>query len=243
MSDQARLGQVFVELADTLTDDFDVIDFLHLLTERVVELLEVAAAGLLLVDSSGRLRTLASSLEQTGLLQLQELLELQNDEGPALDCFRDGLAVVNVAPADAADRWPGFSAALAAAGYGSAHALPLSLRSRVIGAVTLFSTPASVLSEQDTLLGQALADVATIGLLQEQTVRRHELTTERLQQALDSRILIEQAKGALAARLGIEVADAFTLLRAHSRRSRRKLADVAHEVVAGQIHPEAFLSE
>jgi GAF domain-containing protein len=238
MSREQRLAGVFVELADTLVADFDVIDFLHMLTERSVELLQADAAGLILVDSQGQLHVLASTTEQARVL---ELFELQASEGPCLDCFVTGQPVVNIDLAEVEARWPQFQAATIAAGFRSVHALPLRLRGQVIGAMNLFCRHQSSLSDDDIAVGQALSDVATIGLLQERTVRHGEIVAEQLQGALNSRILIEQAKGVLAERAGIGVDAAFAMLRAYARRNGRKLSAVAAAVIDGSL--DAALSQ
>ncbi|MEJ3742867.1 GAF and ANTAR domain-containing protein [Actinomycetes bacterium KLBMP 9797] len=230
-----QLSDVFVELADTLVDDFDVVDFLHVLTERCVELLGVSAAGLLLTDEQGTLQVIAASSERTRLL---ELFQLQTDQGPCVDCFRTGQPV-SVADLPATGRWPGFSAAAAEIGFTAVHAVPMRLRTEVIGALNLFDVTPGPLDEAKLRIGQALADVATIGLLQQRAIHRRDILTEQLQTALRSRILIEQAKGVLAERLHMDMADAFTLLRSGARGQNRRLSDLAQAVVDGteQIPP------
>ncbi|MEU4606174.1 GAF and ANTAR domain-containing protein [Kribbella sp. NPDC023972] len=232
MSREQRLAGVFVELADTLVDDFDMIEFLHTLTERSVELLHADAAGLILADPRDQLHVLASTTDQARVL---ELFELQNSEGPCLDCFTTGQPVVNIDLAEVETRWPRFQAATTAAGFRSVHALPLRLRGQVIGAMNLFCRNQTSLSDDDLAVGQALSDVATIGLLQERTVRRGEIIAEQLQGALNSRILIEQAKGVLAERAGIGVDAAFAVLRTYARRNERHLSAVAAAVIDGSL--------
>jgi len=224
----ARLAEVFVEVADTLVDDFDVIEFLQMITTRTSELVSVPAVGLLLDDGRGRLQFMAASDEETRLL---ELFQIQHNEGPCLDAFTLGTPVVNADLANAEDRWPTFAPRAAAAGFRSVHAIPLRLRSAVIGALNLFGTDAGSLEPGDVKIVQALADVATIGLLQEKTIRHGELLTEQLQHALNSRVVIEQAKGALARTHGIGVDAAFELLRSYARNHNRKLVDLARVVV------------
>jgi GAF domain-containing protein len=224
-----ELADVFVEMADTLVDDFDVIDFLHVLTERSVQLLGVSAAGLLLTDERDKLQVLAASSEQTRLL---ELFQLQTDEGPCLDCFRTGRPV-SIADLRTAGRWPRFTAAAAEVGFVAVHALPMRLRNEVIGALNLFDAKPVALDESMLRIGQALADVATIGLLQQRAIRRRDALTEQLQSALNSRVLIEQAKGVLAERLGVSVNEAFTMLRSSARGTNRRLSELAQAVVDG----------
>lgn len=232
MTTEHRLTQVFVELADTLVDEFDALDFLSTLTERSVELLHADAAGVILNDVHGTLHVVASTSDQA---QVLELFELQNDEGPCLDCFNSGRAVVNVGLSDARGRWPRFSSAAAEVGYQSAHAIPLRLRDSVIGAMNLFSAAVVELTDQDVAIGQALADIATIGLLQERAVRQSGLIAEQLQTALNSRIRIEQAKGVLLASAGVSVDQAFQLMRDYSRRTNEPVKTVARRVIDREL--------
>lgn len=232
---EQRLTQIFVELADTLVDEFDALDFLHTLTERSVELLHIDAAGVILSDQHGHLQVVASTSRRAEDL---ELFELQSDEGPCLDCFNTGQVVANVEASAASERWPQFSAAFTAAGYRSAHAVPLRLRHQVIGAMNLFCTDRMTLEAEDLALAQAMADVATIGLLQERAVHESDRIAEQLQTALNSRILIEQAKGVLLGLTSVTVDEAFRLMREHSRRHQTPLRDVAAQVIEGSITPE-----
>ncbi len=226
---EIELADVFVEMADTLVDDFDVIDFLHVMTKRCVQLLGVSAAGLLLTDGQDTLQVVAASSERTRLL---ELFQLQTNQGPCVDCFRTGQPV-SVADLGFAGRWPRFTAAAAGVGFASVHAVPMRLRAEVIGALNLFDTRSGALDADKLRIGQALADVATIGLLQQRAIRRRDTITEQLQTALNSRVLIEQAKGVLAERLHLDVADAFTLLRTTARSHNRRLSELARAIVDG----------
>jgi transcriptional regulator with GAF, ATPase, and Fis domain len=226
---ELQLADVFVEMADTLVDDFDLIDFLHVLTGRCVQLLEVAAAGLLLTDGQDKLQVVAASSERTRLL---ELFQLQADQGPCLDCFRTGHPV-SVADLRSAGRWPRFTAAAAEVGFSAVHALPMRLRNEVIGALNLFDVEPSALDESRLRIGQALADAATIGLLQQRAIHRRDVLTEQLQTALNSRILIEQAKGVLAERLSLPMDQAFTVLRDGARHNNRRLSELAQAIVDG----------
>jgi ANTAR domain/GAF domain len=226
--DSELLSDTFVDLADTLVADFDVVDFLHLLAERSVALLAAAAAGVVLADPRGELRVAAASSHEAGLL---ELFQIQNDQGPCLDCFRTGQPVTAAGPAGLGRRWPRFAAAATRAGFGTVHALPMRLRDQVIGALNLFSAGTATLGPAELQVGQALADVATIGLLQERNVRRAETLAEQLQAALNSRVVIEQAKGKLAERTGLGMDQAFALLRQQARNTNQRLTDVARYVV------------
>jgi GAF domain-containing protein len=227
--DGQLLSEAFVELTDTMVADFDVIDFLHVLTSRSVELLDVSAAGLLLADPRGVLRVVAASSEAARLL---ELFQLQSDQGPCLDCFRSGRPVA-ATDLSADERWPRFAAAAGQAGFAAAQALPMRLRDQVIGALNLFRATAGPFDADVVRVGQALADVATIGLLNERSMRRRDTLNEQLQTALNSRVVIEQAKGKLAERLGIDVSQAFTVLRDQARDRNQRLSDLARAFVDG----------
>ena len=227
MTREQQLIEAFVEAADTLVDDFDVIDFLHTMAEHCVKLLEVDAAGLMLADQRGQLRATAASSENARLL---ELFELQTNAGPCLDAYRTGAPVVNADLHDNTERWPQFAEAAELAGFVSVHALPLRLRATVIGALNLFSAHPGPLSDADARTGQALADVATIGILSQRNIYQAELLATQLQQALTSRVTIEQAKGVLSERRGISVDAAFALLRAHARNHNLRLSDLAKDV-------------
>ncbi|GAB3843879.1 GAF and ANTAR domain-containing protein [Dactylosporangium cerinum] len=226
---EAALADVLVEMADTLVDDFDVIDFLHVLTERCVQLLGVSAAGILLTDQRETLQLVAASSERTRLL---ELFQLQTDQGPCVDCFTTGLPV-SVSDLRSAGRWPQFTAAAAEVGFISVHALPMRLRTEVIGALNFFGVEAGALDEDKLRAGKALADVATIGLLQQRAIRSRDTLTDQLQNALNSRVLIEQAKGILAERLQLDLDQAFALLRRAARTRNRRLSELAQSVVDG----------
>ncbi len=227
--DSERLSATFVELADSLVADFDVIDFLHLLTTRCTELLDVTAAGVLLADSAGDLRVLAASNEQ---VRLVELFQLQNDQGPCLDCYRSGRQVNVAELSSALPRWPRFVPQAQQHGFGAVTALPMRLREQVIGALNLFSL-APGLPLADIRIAQALADVATVGVLQHRAHLKADTVVVQLQTALNSRVLIEQAKGVLAERLGIDMDQAFITLRRHARANNYKLSELARAVVEG----------
>jgi GAF domain-containing protein len=227
--DGQLLSATFVELTDTMVADFDLIDFLHVLTTRSVELLDVSAAGLLLADPRGELRVVAASSEAARVL---ELFQLQSDEGPCLDCFRSGRPV-SAADLGAGQRWPQFASAAEQAGFCAVQALPMRLRDQVIGALNLFRATAGPFDAEVVDIGQALADVATISLLHDRSMRRTDTLNEQLQTALNSRVVIEQAKGKLAERLGIDVNAAFTLLRDQARNRNQRLSDLARAFVDG----------
>jgi transcriptional regulator with GAF, ATPase, and Fis domain len=219
-----RLAEVFVQVADTLVDEFDLIEFLQMVTSQTSELVDARDAGLLLADHQGRLQLMAASDERT---QMLELFQVQTVEGPCQDCYREGEPVVNADLREAADRWPKFAPRAVEAGFRSVHAFPLRLRKDVIGALNLFGDDVGQMEPSDVQVVQAFADVATIGLMQERAVRRGEVLSEQLQSALNSRIVIEQAKGALAQIHSTSTDDAFARLRAFSRRNNLRLGDVA----------------
>jgi GAF domain-containing protein len=227
-----RLAQTFVEFADTLVGGFDLMEFLHMLTERCVELLEVDAAGLLLADGSGALQLVAASTEKARVV---ELFQIQNDEGPCLDSYRTGQPVLvpDITAGEAADRWPRFAPAAREMGFSAVHALPMRLRDQVIGTLNLFGTAPEGLDPAVARAARALVDVATIGILQERATREHELVAGQLQVALNSRVIIEQAKGILAERMRVTPDQAFIVLRAYSRNNNRPLTQLAADVISG----------
>ena len=223
------LSELFVEVADTLVDDYDLLDFLHDLTEKAAAVSGAAAVGLVLSDHHERVRFMASSNETAKLL---ELFQIQNDEGPCLDCVTTGTPVVNADLAGAGDRWPRFAPRAIEAGYQSVHALPMRLRDNVIGALNLFGTEDTHFEPDEVRVVQALADVATIAILHERNLSQAEALTEQLQGALNSRVVIEQAKGALAHAEAISTADAFDRMRSRARATQSRLVDVAQEILA-----------
>jgi transcriptional regulator with GAF, ATPase, and Fis domain len=229
---ERNAAEVFVELADTLIDDFDVVDFLHQVTIRCADVLGVSAAGVLLTDQRGALQVMAASTEQSRLL---ELLQLQIDEGPCPECFRTGKLIVVRDLTTVTERWPSFAGEAIRSGFASVYALPMRLRSEVIGAFNLFDTRTGTLDAETIRLGQALADVATIGLLQERAIRRRETLAEQLQSALNSRIVIEQAKGVIAERRGLDMDRSFDVLRQAARGANRRLSELARAVIDGSV--------
>ncbi|MFC7621506.1 ANTAR domain-containing protein [Microlunatus sp. GCM10028923] len=233
-SREVQLGRLFVRLADNLVGEFDVVDLLDVLVSSSVEVLDVAAAGLMLADPRGRLRVMAASSERTRLL---ELFELQNQQGPCLDCYRSGTPIAAPTLAEQAARWPVLAVQLRAVGFGPIYALPLRLRDRTIGALNLFQRPGTLLSGDAIQVGQAMADVATIALLQHQATEAGERLAIQLQTALNSRIAIEQAKGVLAQHAGLDMDQAFKLLRDHARAGHHLLTDLATQIATGQLDP------
>ncbi len=223
------LSRAFVGLADTLVDDYDIIDLLDRLVSYSVELLAADAAGRVLAAAVRTRLVVALTSDD---VELMELLQVEADEGPCVECVRTGSPVSVVDLTDAAPRWPGFVVAVARRGaFRSVHALPLRLRGEGIGALNLFHHQPGALPEADLALGQALADVATIGILQERAIRRGEVFSEQLQTALHSRVIIEQAKGVLAQLGGLSMNSAFDRLRSYARNRNERLSDVARRVV------------
>ena len=231
-SREQLIATTFVDLADTLVADFDLIDFLHTLATRSVELLGASAAGIMLADQRGALQVVASSTEEARLL---ELYELQNNEGPCLDCFHSGLPVARSDLPLMRASWPVFTERLLELGFHSAQAVPMRLRSQTIGALNIFRTEPGVLSEADLRIGQAMADVATVGLLQERAIAARELLATQLQNALTSRVQLEQAKGVLAERAGLPMDQAFQVMRDYARSHNRRLSEVAAQIIDGSL--------
>lgn len=232
------LAETFVSLADTLVDDYDVVEVLHNLVHVCVRLLDISEAGLLLIDQRGSLQLVASSSEPMRLL---ELFQLQAEEGPCVDSVRTG-EPVTIADVEAASiRWPRFAPAAVDAGFRSVHAVPLRLRSQTIGGLNLFGAEARLLGGEDQRAAQALADVATIGILQQRSVHRASLVAEQLQAALTSRVIIEQGKGVLLGHAEVTLDEAFSALRNYARDNNRKISDVAQDVVRRIIPAESLL--
>lgn len=232
MTREQRVTEIFVEVADSLIDDFDLIDFLQQLSVRCMELIDVAAVGILLANPNDTLQTIAASDEHTRLL---ELFATQYDQGPCVECYKSGTARTNIdltSPGTTA-RWPQFAPRAAETGFVTANALPLRLRGRVIGVMGLFQTDPAPLSIEDITLAQALADIATIALLQQRTAAHSEVERVQLQHALTSRIVLEQAKGILAERWHVTVDEAFAAFRSYARANQCKLAELAREIAGG----------
>jgi GAF domain-containing protein len=235
---QARVERMFVLLADTLAEDFDLSDVLDQLAHACVDLLGATAAGILLVNSGEGLQVLASSDESSRLL---EVFQLQGQSGPCLDAYATGTSVAVPDLEDSARHWPEFTSRAAALGFRSVHAFPMKLRSEVIGAVNLFHAESHVLAPEDGRVAQALADIATISVIQMRLLREREDVAEQLQLALNSRIVIEQAKGMLAELGKVDMGRAFESLRRHARDNNLRLTTVAEQVVSRELEATRVL--
>jgi GAF domain-containing protein len=236
---ELELARTLVDLADTLVADFDVVDLMQHLVDESVALFGASQAGLLLSDQRGGTRVVAASSENMRLL---ELFQVRSGSGPCLDCLHTGRPVLVPDIGAVATRWPEFARAAAEQGFRSVHAVPLRLRSEVIGAMGLFHTVAGPLDEGDVRAAQALADIATIGILQQRTIARGEVLAEQLQTALNSRVVIEQAKGVLAATAGIDVETAYGLLRGYCRPRNLGLTATAAAIAAGELDAVTVLA-
>ncbi|MET0147127.1 MAG: GAF and ANTAR domain-containing protein [Ilumatobacteraceae bacterium] len=226
-----RTADTFVEIVDTLVRDFDVIEVLTVLTSRCVELLDAAAAGILLADDAGNLRVVGASTEQIHLL---ELFQVQNEEGPCLDCFRTGKPVIS-SDLRSISPWPTFAAECIAAGFLSVCAVPLRLKGATLGCLNLFMRQAAALSDADVALAQALADVASITMVQEQAARQVATQHAHLRRTLNGRIAIEQAKGMIAESAGLGMDAAFARLRHHAEARHEGPTAIAEALVSGAI--------
>ncbi len=229
---EALLGRTFVELADTLVEGFEVLDFLFLLCERCAEVLDVDAVGVLLAPPGGQLELSAASSEESELL---ELFDLQQKEGPCYEAFMTGSVVAHSDIAEAEDRWPTFVPRALAVGFRSVYGFPLRLRDEVIGALNMFLAEPGIFEGDDVLAGRAMADIATIGIMHERIVREAELSAEQLRHALEGRTVVERAKSVLAERHGVSLGEAFTLLWDYARRNRRPVSEVCGEIVEGAL--------
>jgi GAF domain-containing protein len=237
MAREADVVKALVEMADTLVDDYDVVDLLTGLADRCVSLLDVSAAGVMLASPEGSLGLVASSSEAMRLL---ELFELQTQEGPCLDAFRTGQSVEHENLQAGSGRWPSFSAAALQAGFASALALPLRLREATLGALNLFRVTRTPMDEADVIVARAFADLATLSIIQHRTAAESQRLNEQLSGALTSRVVIEQAKGVIAERADVDLAEAFSRLRSYARNRNRRLTDVARAAIDGTLDPQAW---
>jgi len=227
--------EAFVSLADSLVGPFDVVELLDDLTEECAQLLDVAAAGLLLADTAGVLHVVAASSEETRSL---ELFQLQRDEGPCLECYRTGLAVSIADLGGYVERWPQFVPAARVRGFVSVHAVPMRIQDRVLGALGLFGSAVGSLNDHDLRLGQALAHVASVALITGNASADQAHVNQQLQVALDSRVYIEQAKGVIAEYCNVNMDEAFDLLRQYSRNHNLKLTEVSQALATRTLSLE-----
>jgi GAF domain-containing protein len=237
MTREADVVHSLVEMADTLVDDYDVVDMLTGLADRCVNLLGVSAAGVMLASPGGSLGLVASSSEAMRLL---ELFELQAEEGPCLDAFRTGLPVLEEDLDDGAGSWPSFSSAAKKAGFSSALALPLRLRQVTLGALNLLRVGSQPMVEADVIVARAFADLAALSISQHRASTEAHRLNEQLSAALTSRVVIEQAKGVISERAGVDLAEAFSRLRSFARNGNYRLTDVAQAAVDGTLDPLAW---
>lgn len=236
-SRESRLNAAFVRVADTLTDDYDVVELLHTLVSECARIVGAQAGGLMLLDADGDLQVVASTSESA---ELVEVLQLAAGAGPCLDCFATGVQVS--VPDVAGDRWPAFRDEALRRGFRSTHAVPMRLRGDTIGTMNLFGTSTGALSSRNAAAAQALADVATIGILQQRVSAHAQVVAEQLQKALDSRVLIEQAKGAIAQAMGTTMDDSFSVLRRYARDKNLSLHSVSEAIINRSL-PIASLTE
>jgi GAF domain-containing protein len=239
-SREQRLNKAFVYLADTLVAGYDLVGLMHYLVDTSVELLDASSAGIVLADSWQRLDVLAATNEGSELL---EVLQLQDGTGPCVDCFSTGVAQSVPDLAAVVGKWPHFAPLALEQGLRSVHAVPLRLRDATIGALNLFRSEPGRLAERDRETAQALADVATIGILQERAARERSDLNERLEFALSSKVVIEQAKGVLANHGGLTMEEAFVALRTYSSSHAVPLTHLALDLVERRRRPAEILSK
>ena len=227
-SREHRLVDTFVTLADTLVDDYDVIELLQLLVGKAADLFDVSAAGIMLVTPSDELELVASTSERSALVGI---MQLDAGEGPCIEAYRTGKVVTVGSLDELHRRWPDFAEASKLFGYASVHAIPLRLRNETLGSMNLYREHPGPLNDEDIVAAQALTDVATISILQQRGLEQASIARTQLQRALDSRVVIEQAKGFLAQTHDVDMDAAFGLLRAHARSHQMPLAETARQVV------------
>ncbi len=240
-SREGRLTAALISMADTLVSDFEVIDLFHELLVSCTDLLDVAQSGLLLTDGNGGLRVAAASSEATHVV---ELLELENEGGPGSEAFRTGLPVHSgpLTESEARQRWPEFVEAALLAGFHAVTAVPMRLRGQVLGALDLFLTDAEDLTDADLTVAQALADLATIAILQSRLTLDDRTLISQLQTALETRVVIEQAKGIVAQEAELTMDEAFGRIREYARNNNERLREIATAIVSGELTPPQLTS-
>jgi GAF domain-containing protein len=230
MDRETELTAAFVKLADTLVDDFDIIEFLERVVQRCARLLGADAVGVLLTDASGELALAAASSKQ---MQAVELFQVQQSQGPCWDAYQSGEQVIADNLAHERHRWPKMAPRALELGLVAVHAFPMRLREKRIGALNLFSSHTGPLTETDIRVAQAMADIATIGIIHARQAQAAEQVSTQLQYALDARVVVEQAKGVLAAQHNMSPADAFELMRDYARPRQLRIREVAQAVLDG----------
>jgi GAF domain-containing protein len=225
---ERRIVETFALLADTLVAGFDVLDLLQTLVDACGSLLDTDAAGLLLADETGRLELAASTSEASRLV---EVMQLSAYAGPCIETFRTGKVLSVPDIAQVSDEWRDFRIGALRHGFHAVVALPLRLRETRIGTLNLLNERVGDLGDDDIVVAQAFADVATIGILQDRALRESDVVRRQLQNALNSRVIIEQAKGVVAHTRKVSVEDAFTIIRDYARSHSLKLVDVASMLV------------
>ncbi|MCU1474535.1 GAF and ANTAR domain-containing protein [Amnibacterium sp.] len=229
---EARTSAAFVSLTNTLVSDFDLVELMHTLIDACIDLLDTDAGGLLLTDANGDLQLMASSVEDVDVV---EVVQLAAEAGPCWDCFTTGQAVTLGDIGKGGGPWPEFQRSALERGYRSVHATPMRLQGQTIGTMNLFHSAVGALNERDIALAQALTDVATIAIMQERGTRQLRDLSTHLQGALDSRIVVEQAKGLIAQSLNCDMDQAFTVLRNHARSTNQALRSVARAVAERRL--------
>jgi hypothetical protein len=209
-------------LGDPVAEERDLLDALHELVRACVDIGSAAAAGIVVRDADGGPELLAASDGR-----LFELFRLQHCDGPCVE------AMSTSAP---------FAASAAVLGFSAVHAFPMRLREERLGALSLCCGPSTVLSEADARSAQALADIATVSILQLRALRSSRRLADQLQAALDSRVVIEQAKGVLSEAGHVDMERAFCRLRQYARSRNLRLAVVAAAVASRGLSPDEVLA-
>lgn len=230
---EAHLSRTFVAVADSLVDTYDLIDLLQKLVDNAIELFDATAAGITLGPDDEHLEVIVSTSEESRLI---ELMQVRVGEGRCVEAVTTRKPVSAVDLAEIRRRWPAFAEQVAMSSYASVHAIPLRLRGQTIGSFNLFCDREGALDDADAVAAQALADVATISILQERTIRDADIVRQQLQRALDSRVAIEQAKGVIANTHALDMESAYRLIRHHARSTQTSLADVAQGIIAGTLN-------
>lgn len=229
---ERQLVETFVTLTDTLVTDYDVVDLLQSLVDNTTELFDASAAGIMLANHRQELEVIASTSERSNFIGL---MQLEAGEGPCVEASMTGQTVSVESPTEMQRRWPRFAAASEQQGYVSVHSVPLRLRNATLGSMNLFREVPGALNAEDAVALRALTDVATISILQHRTTEHADLVQTQLQHALDSRVLIEQAKGFLSNTHQVDMDTAFTMLRSYARSHRTRIADTARDVISRVI--------